>query len=577
MFSSAATSVVRRQCHRWRVLQRLACGAATPVRRGSSHIQPDNIVKSPFPDIAAPDANVSLPDFLFSGQRRNYTAIEDAVTRRSFTLDQLENHCATFGAGLVQHLGMERGDIVAVMCPNRPEYAVAFLGTMMAGGIVTTANTIYTSHELNKQLTTAGAKYVFTTAELLSSVVEAAIANTDIKGVVVMDTDSSRPSSLSSSVRVVPLSLLLQTSAGLLPRFTVDAAKDTAVIPFSSGTTGLPKGVMLSHRNLIVNVLQMADEPELMYFRQSEDECVLCVMPFYHIYGMVVLLANGIYQRCRLLTVPKFDPNIMPGIIGQEKVTQLFVAPPLILFLLNDPRGQAADLSSVHYAFSAAAPLGRGVQEELSNRLQGKPVLQGYGLTELSPICHASPRSSYKLGSIGLPVPSTEVKICSLDGEKRSLSAHENGEVCVRGPQVFQGYLNRPEATAEMLDSDGWLHTGDIGHYDEDGHFFIVDRLKELIKVKGYQVAPAELEAELLHHPDIADAAAIGVPHERFGEAPRAFVVRRPGSDITEETVAEFISSRLASYKHLVGGVEFMDQLPKSPAGKLLRHVLRKR
>eukprot|EP00117_Sycon_ciliatum_P017819 scpid77662/ scgid16666/ Probable 4-coumarate--CoA ligase 1; 4-coumaroyl-CoA synthase 1 len=321
----------------------------------------------------------------------------------------------------------------------------------------------------------------------------------------------------------------------------------------------------------------MANEPELLYYRQSDDECVLCVMPFYHIYGMVVLLASGIYQRCRLVTVPKFDPNTLPGIISREKVTQLFVAPPLILFLLNDPRGQATDLSSVHYSFSAAAPLSSGVQEELSKRLQGRPVVQGYGLTELSPVCHISPRSSYKLGSVGVPTPSTEVKVQSLDGESRSLPAFQDGEVCVRGPQIFQGYLNRPEATAEMLDSEGWLHTGDIGHYDEDGHFFIVDRLKELIKVKGFQVAPAELEAELLHHPDVTDAAVIGVPHERLGEAPRAYVVRRPGSDLTESALSDFISSRLAAYKKLVGGVEFVDELPKSPSGKILRRILREK
>ena len=236
-----------------------------------------------------------MPEYLFGPGRRNYIAIEDALTKQQLSFDQLEESSARFGAGLVEHLGVDRGDVVTMLCPNRPNYAVGFLGIMMAGAIVSTANTIYTAHELHKQLITAGTRIIVTTAELFASVVEKAIENTAIRGVVLLDVDTSRSVTAASGVRVVSFAQLLETSAASLPRLSVDAAKDTAVIPFSSGTTGLPKGVMLSHRNLIANVAQMCTHEDMLQLG-SDSESVLCVMPFYHIYGMIVLLANYLKQ-----------------------------------------------------------------------------------------------------------------------------------------------------------------------------------------------------------------------------------------------------------------------------------------
>lgn len=261
----------------------------------ASFIQPDNIVKSPFGDISMPTYK-TLPEYLFNSPGcRDYIAIEDGLTKQQYEFNKLQENSARFGAGIVEHLGVVKGDVVTILCPNRPDYAVAFLGIMMAGGIVSTANTIYTSHELHKQCLTAGTQYIVTTAELFSTVVEKAIENTGIKGVILLDTEGSRPTSDSHGIKVVPFSLLLQSSAGALPSFPVDSEKDVAVIPFSSGTTGLPKGVMLSHHNLIANVAQMSAHEDLLHLRDSH-ESVLCVMPFYHIYGMIILLANALVQ-----------------------------------------------------------------------------------------------------------------------------------------------------------------------------------------------------------------------------------------------------------------------------------------
>ena len=338
------------------------------------------------------------------------------------------------------------------------------------------------------------------------------------------------------------------------------------VLPYSSGTTGLPKGVMLTHRNLVANMLQSTCALSI-----GEGDTILGVLPFFHIYGMVVIMNLGLYRGATIVTMPRFDLEQCLQIMQQYRVTFANVVPPIVLAFAKSPLVDKYDLSRLHTVFSGAAPLSESVATAASARL-GCRVVQGYGLTETSPVTHATrvDAAPAKAAGIGPPVPNTEAKVVDVVTQAE-LGPRQEGEICVRGPQVMKGYLNRPDATAAMLDADGWLHTGDIGYADEDGCFFIVDRLKELIKYKGMQIAPAELEAVLLSHPAVADAAVIPIPDEECGEVPKAFVVLK--GEATPDEIMAYVAERVAPYKKL-RALEVIDQIPKSPSGKILRRVL---
>jgi len=337
-------------------------------------------------------------------------------------------------------------------------------------------------------------------------------------------------------------------------------------LPYSSGTTGLPKGVMLTHYNLIANLRQMDG---LEYFHQGDT--LLCVLPLFHIYGLVVVLNMGLHQGATIVTMPRFDLEQFLSLIQKYRVTLSHIVPPIVLQLVRNPMVENYDLSSLKMIFSGAAPLGAELTRECMQRV-GCSIRQGYGMTETSPVTHSSPPNpdDMKLGSVGTAAPNTECKLVD-PASNEELGPNQEGELWVRGPQVMKGYLNNPEATARTIDGDGWLHTGDIGYADEDGHFFIVDRVKELIKYKGFQVAPAELEAILLSHPAVADAAVIPCVDEEAGEVPKAFVVLK--GEASAEEIMAFIAERVAPHKK-IRYLEFIPQIPKSASGKILRRVL---
>src|SRR5712691_3573245 len=362
-----------------------------------------------------------------------------------------------------------------------------------------------------------------------------------------------------------PFSSLLE-SDGDVPRVEINPREDLVALPYSSGTTGLPKGVMLTHRNLIANMRQMDG---LDYFCQ--DDTLLCVLPLFHIYGLVVVLNMGLHLGATIVTMPRFDLEQFLGLIEKYRVTLSHIVPPIVLQLARNPLVRTRDLSSLKMIFSGAAPLGPELSRECMERI-GCSIRQGYGMTETSPVTHSSPAdpAQMKLGSVGPPAPNTECKLVD-PGTGGELGPNQEGEVWVRGPQIMLGYLNNPEATARTIDADSWLHTGDIGYADEDGHFFIVDRVKELIKYKGFQVAPAELEAILLTHPAVFDAAVIPCADDEAGEVPKAFVVKK--GETTAAAIMEFVEERVAPHKRL-RFVEFIDQIPKSASGKILRRVL---
>ncbi|MDQ3548991.1 MAG: AMP-binding protein, partial [Chloroflexota bacterium] len=462
---------------------------------------------------------------------------------RVTTYRQLVDDIRAVASGLALR-GLDKGDVLAIYAPNMPEYAVAFHAVISIGGIVSTANPLMTAGELTAQLLDCNAKYLLTVPGLLEAAVLAARdAGVSSNHIYVIGEADGATSLADLAVRHVDP-----------PDVAIDPLEDLAVLPYSSGTTGLPKGVMLTHHNLVAHDAQIATEGEVI----KPDDVVIAVLPFFHIYGMSVIMNHGISQGAVLVTMPRFDLAQFLQLIQDHRVTRAFLVPPIVLALAKHPIVADYDLSSLQVIFCGAAPLGAELSQAAAARL-GCVIKQGYGMTEASPVTHLTPDERVKDGTIGLLVSSTEAMIVDIE-TLEPLGPDHDGELWVRGPQIMRGYLNRPEATAVTIVDDGWLRTGDIASVDDDGYFTIVDRLKELIKYKGYQVAPAELEAVLLTHPSIADAAVIGSPDEESGEIPKAFVVRK--GEISASEVMDYVASHVAPYKK-IRLLDFVDSVPK--------------
>ena len=499
---------------------------------------------------------VSITEYLLrrADELADRPALIDGPSGRAVTFGQLSDQIHRLAGGL-RARGVGPGTTWALLAPNIPEYVVAFHGLALAGATTTTLNPTYGAEEIAFQLRDSQATVIITVG-LFEETARAAMKDCSVEEVVVIGPGGGTPFA----------SLFGDPIEGQVP---VDLMNDVVVLPYSSGTTGFPKGVMLTHHNLVANLRQFAGHSDF-----GEDEVAFAVLPFFHIYGMQVLMNAMLSEGITVVTVPRFDLVQMLELTQTHRITRLFLVPPIVLALAKHPIIDQYDLSSVRQIFSGAAPLGGDVAEAAANRL-GCAMAQGYGMTELSPVTHSIPPNGYRAGSVGTLVAGTEARL--VDPETGTdAPTGERGEIWVRGPQVMKGYLNNPEATAATIDADGWLHTGDVGVIDADGHTFIVDRLKELIKYKGFQVPPAELEALLLAEPRIVDAAVIGVPDDEAGEIPKAFVVRAPGSDIDAAAVQAFVAGHVASYKQ-VREVEFVDAIPKSASGKILRRELRAR
>ena len=507
------------------------------------------------PERPLPIPEVPLTPFLLerAAPRGDKPAFIDGPSGRTITYREWAESVRTGAAGLADR-GLSRGDVFAIFSPNLPEYAVAFHAVSLAGGVITTINPLCTVSEVSHQLKDAGARYLVTVPACMEKAQEA-IRGSAVRELFVFG-DASGATPFAS----------LFAAGGPPPAIAIDPRNDLVVLPYSSGTTGLPKGVMLTHYNLVANVLQAS-----CALGVTEQDTMLGVLPFFHIYGMLVLMNLSLYQGATVVTMPRFDLEQCLQMVQDYRITFANVVPPLVLAFAKSPLVDRHDLRSLRTLFSGAAPLGRGVALAARTRL-GCRVLQGYGLTETSPVTHASRAGAHeeKMDSVGQPLPNTEARIVdAITGVDAEPRAH--GEIWVRGPQVMKGYLNQPEATAAMIDANGWLHTGDIGYADEDGCFFVIDRMKELIKFKGLQVAPAELEAVLLTHPFVADAAVVPLPDEEAGQVPKAFVVLKGAA--TPEEIMAYVAERVAPYKK-VRCLEVVDQIPKSPSGKILRRVL---
>jgi len=511
------------------------------------------IFKSPYPDVEIP--NVSLPEFVLAGAAAlgSKPALIDGPTGRTLSYAELARGVRRGAAGLSRR-GFRKGDVFAIYSPNLPEYAVALHAVATLGGIATTANPLSTPRELASQLNDAHARYLVTIPELLDHALEAT-RQAPVKEIF----------TFGEATGATPFAALLE-GADVVPPVSIDPDKDLVALPYSSGTTGLAKGVMLTHRNLVANVLQTS-----AVVQATEGERSIAALPFYHIYGFTVLLNISLYQGVTIVTMPRFDLELFLRLMQDYAITRANVVPPIVLAMAKHPLVAHYDLHALLSINSGAAPLDASVEQACSDRLNCF-VAQGYGLTETSPVVSTTPvePSRRRAGSAGLLIPNTECRVID-PATEADFGPGQQGEVWVRGPQVMAGYLNHPEATAAMLDADGWLRTGDIGSVDADGYLYVVDRLKELIKYKGYQVAPAELEGLLLTHAAVADAAVIPSPDLEAGEVPKALVVLKGAA--TPEELMRFVNEQVAPYKK-IRQLEVVDTIPKSPSGKILRRVL---
>ena len=523
------------------------------------------IVPSPHPSVTIPD--VSFGEFMFRhlDSRRDRPALVDGSTGRVLTYGELHDRAVAVARALIAR-GLEPGDVLALCSPNLPEYAVAFHAVAMAGGCNTTLNPLQTVEEIAHQLGDSRARWLFTVPPLIGKA-HAVAARTHVEEVFVFGEGEGATPFAALVEEGTRLGGADGAAPGAIAGRVGDPGAQLVALPYSSGTTGRPKGVMLTHRNLVANLAQCHQVDPV-----EPDAVIIAVLPFFHIYGMVVIMGCGLKAGATVVTLPRFDLETFLDTIQRHRVTRAYVVPPIALALAKHPVVDAYDLSSLRYLVSGAAPLGAEVALACQARL-GCDVTQGYGLTETSPVTHYRPwrwGGDARIASVGPSVPDTEILIADLE-TGAPLARGETGEVWVRGPQVMAGYLNHREATDRTIDADGWLHTGDVGRIDEDGALTIVDRAKELIKYKGFQVPPAELEDVLLSHPAVRDAAVIPIPDDEAGEVPKAFVVR--SGEVSEDELAAYVAARVSSYKK-IRRFEFTDQIPRSPSGKILRRIL---
>ncbi|CAG5183837.1 uncharacterized protein ALTATR162_LOCUS10777 [Alternaria atra] len=537
--------------------------------------------ESQYPSLPIPD--VDLWAFLFERKDRPYADDKviyfDPYTKRSYTYTQVRDAAINFGKGLKSLWDWQKGDVLALYTPNCIDTPAITWGCHWAGGVLSPANPNYTVEELAFQLKDSGAKALVTQLPYIKNAQEAAKqVGIPLDRVIVMG-DQKDPSykvkHFTSIVNTAGTSRWRRTKAS-------NPSEDLAFLVYSSGTTGHPKGVMLTHRNIVANTMMIkageAGKLQPTGGPTGEGDKLLAFLPFFHIYGLTCLIHQSLYSGLQLVVMPKFDLEDFCKFIQELKITFAYVVPPIVLLLSKHPLVSNYDLSSIRMMNSGAAPLTRELVEAVYGRLK-IPVKQGYGLSETSPTTHTQPWEDWNktIGSVGKLLPYQTAKYMS--PEEKEMAVGEVGELWIKGPNVFKGYLNNPEGTAHAKTADGYFKTGDVGYQDKDGNFFITDRVKELIKYKGFQVPPAELEGILVSHPKINDVAVIGVySKDDASELPRAYVVPKDGLGKTDEDAKEIIdwlSAKVAHHKRLRGGVRWVDEIPKSVSGKILRRMLK--
>ncbi len=507
---------------------------------------------------------LAYPDCAFHGllkiacaRRPDAIALVDGEVEMTFReLDALSNSCAR----AMRAAGVEAGDRVGLFLPNSAEFEIAAFGASKAGAVFTPMNPSYKEAEVAHQLGDAGARILIATPE------GAALAENVRGELPALETIVATDGGAEGCAHFADW--IGAHAADDLPEPEIDPAEALIALPYSSGTTGLPKGVMLTHRNLVVNYHQFVANGRI-----TDRDAGLVFLPLYHIYG-TMMMGGLILAGATQILMRRFTVEDALRLVEEHRLTLFYGVPPALLAIARHEHTEAYDLSSLRYIMSGAAPLPPEVRRVVQERT-GVLTFMGYGLTEASPLTHMNPTHEdwVREESVGPPVSDEEQKIVDVETGERELPVGEAGELLVRGPHVMKGYWNAPEATAEAL-REGWLHTGDIGCVDEQGYVYLLDRKKEMIKYKGFAVAPAEIEARLHAHPDVADAAVVPRADPEAGEIPAAFVVPREGAHIDEEALMAFVNEKLAGYKH-VRAVAFIDAIPKSGSGKILRRLLR--
>ncbi|KAI1649722.1 acetyl-CoA synthetase-like protein [Daldinia loculata] len=542
------------------------------------------VIKSFHPPLQIPE--VDLWQLVFERKDRAFPEDKeiyiDPDTRRSYTWAQARSTALEFGKGLKSQWGFKKGDVLGFFSPNSIDYPAVFFGVHWAGGACSTANPTYTAKELAYQMKDSGVAGIVTQVPMLPTVLEAAKTIGLSEDRIILLGDARDPTGKFKHFTEI------RGSSGLLGlslRPRIDPKKDTAFLVYSSGTTGLPKGVMLTHYNIASNLVQLGhcDVFNGIYHSGGIDgkgDKQIAVLPFFHVYGLTCIALQSIFTGLQVVVLPKFDLDKFCQAIQDFGVTFAAIPPPVVLALAKHPSVSKYDLSSIKWVNSGAAPLGRALVEQVWARLS-IPVMQGYGLSETAPAVTKGHIADWKRfnGSCGKLLPNVEAKIVDVETRVERGPGDGDGELWFRGPNVFPGYWNRPELQKDTFSEDGFFKTGDIGYVDKKGNFYITDRLKELIKYKGFQVAPAELESVLLGHDEVADACVVPAHDKvRETEVPRAYVVLRPNVPRDEAKAAELIvwvEGRVAQHKRLRGGVRFVDEVPKNASGKLLRRVLK--
>lgn len=518
----------------------------------------------PPPDLRPP---LEYPGYPLHGLlRQTFGRFPDKIAlvdgERELTFRDLEERSNACARALTR-LGVRKGDRVALLTPNSVEFEITFFGGSKAGAILTSLNPAYKEEEIHYQLEDSGARALIVHAPLMPLVESVRGDLPNLKEIIVTEGDAPPG--------------FLNFDAWIAAEITeppdepsIDQAKDLIALPYSSGTTGRPKGVMLSHRNLVCNYHQF-----ITNHRIGESDGGLNFLPLYHIYGCMIM-GGLILAGAKQVLMRRFDVEDALLLIERHHLTLFHAVPPALLAIAHHPETENYDLSSLRYIMSGAAPLPPEVRR-LTQEKTGCLTFMGYGLTETSPVTHMNPLEEewVREESIGPPVSDLEQKVVDLETGEQELETGEVGELALKGPQVMQGYWNAPEETARAL-RGGWFHTGDIVRIDEDEYVYIVDRLKEMIKYKGFSVAPAELEALLHHHPLVADVAVVPKADPEAGEIPKAFIVLKDGESAEPEEILEFVRGKVAGFKE-IREVEFISQIPKSGSGKILRRVLRDR
>ncbi|TGZ55917.1 uncharacterized protein [Temnothorax longispinosus] len=533
----------------------------------------EKIIMSPAGEASYPETLIH--EFVWNNIENypNHVALECGVNGKKYTFAQAKDATYYIGRSL-RHMGLNKGDVVALVAPNLPDTVLGFLGSSSAGLVVTTVNPLYTAEEMPRQLLKANAKAVITSSAIASTVLVAtrACLPRETPVIVIDDKTGSIPEGL------IPFDDLITRGKSLSSVNPDTTCDDIAVLPFSSGTTGLPKGVMLTHRNLVSNI--MMTQSSINVFQPTTStyqEVFPTFLPIFHIYGMNALTFPRLTFGGKIVTIPKFVPETFLNVLEKQKATALYVVPPVVLFLTASPLVKKHHFEHMHMMMSGAAPLAKTDVDRFYEKYSIDPNVfkfhQGYGLTESSPVAFVE--HGHKYSSIGRNIANCQARLVDITTQEDVSTTGQTGELWLKGPHIMKGYLDDEAATKNTLTEDGWLKTGDIAYFDEDFDFYITDRLKELIKVKGFQVPPAELEALLRMHPDVVEAAVIGIPHARHGEVPKAFVVVSKGKKPTEDDIKNFVKGKVSDYKQLEGGVTFVDEIPKNPSGKILRSKLK--